>query len=128
MPFGLNGAPATFLNEAVRDMEIFVHAYLDDLVIFSNTWEEHLEHLEMVLEKLQQFGFTVKLAKCQWARTECAYLGHVVGGGRVKPELNKMEAIKTFTIPETEKKVRSFLGLLDITDISLRIMHPLLSL
>ena len=96
MPFGLNGVPATFqrlMNEVVRDMEKFAHAYLDDLVIFSDTWEEHLVHLEAMLGKLREFGLTANMTKCQWAMAECTYLGHVVGGGQVKPEINKLEAV-----------------------------------
>ena len=114
MPFGLNGAPATFqrlMNEVVRDMEKFVHAYLDDLVIFSDTWEEHLSHLGAMLEKIQQFGLTAKMVKCQWAMSECSYLGHVIGSGRVKPEINKVECVRAFPIPQTKKDVRSFHGL-----------------
>ena len=85
MPFGLNGAPATFqrlMNEVVRDMEKFAHAYLDDLVIFSDTWEEHHSDLRAILEKVQLFALTAKMAKCQWAMTECSYLGHVIGQAR----------------------------------------------
>ena len=114
MPFGLNGAPATFqrlMNEVVRDMENFAQAYLDDLVIFSDTWSEHLSHLQTVLERLQGFGLTAKMAKCQWAMGECTYLGHVIGGGHVKPEMNKLEAVENFPVPKTKKEVRSFLGL-----------------
>ena len=114
MPFGLNGAPATFqrlMNEVVRDKENFAQAYLDDLVIFSDTWSEHLSHLQTVLERLQGFGLTAKMAKCQWAMGECTYLGHVIGGGHVKPEMNKLEAVENFPVPKTKKEVRSFLGL-----------------
>ena len=55
MPFGLNGAPTTFqrlINEVVRDLEKYAHAYLDDMVVFSDSWIEHLGHLETILEKL----------------------------------------------------------------------------
>ena len=114
MPFGLNGAPGTFqrlMNEVVQDLEKFAHAYLDDLVVFSDTWREHLSHLETILEKLQEFGLTAKMPKCQWEMAECTYLGHVVGGGQVKPEINKLEAVKNFPTPKTKKEVQSFLGL-----------------
>ena len=113
MSFGLNGAPATFqrlMNEVVRDIESFAQAYLDDLVVFSDTWTEHLSHLQTVLEKLQEFGLTAKKAKCQWAMAECTYLGHVIGGGLVKPEYNKLEAVEKFLVPKTKKEVRSILG------------------
>ena len=65
MAFRLNGASASFqrlMNEVVRDLEKFAHAYLDDLVVFSDTWTEHLIHLETILEKLQEFGLTVELS------------------------------------------------------------------
>ena len=68
MPFGLNGATATFqrlMNEVVSDMENFAQDYLDDLVAFSDTRTEHLSHLQTILKKLQEFGLTAKMAKCQ---------------------------------------------------------------
>ena len=99
------------MNEVVRDMEKFAHAYLDDLVIFSDTWEEHLVYLEAILGKLREFGLIANMTKCQWAMAECTYLGHVVGGGQVKPEINKLEAVEKFPVPKTKKEVRSFLGL-----------------
>ena len=111
MPFRPNGASATFqrlMNEVVRDLEKFVYTYLDDLVVFSETWTEHLIHLETILEKLQEFELTAKMPKCQWAMAEYTYLGHVVGGGQVKPEINKLESVKNFPIPKTKKEVRSF--------------------
>ena len=87
MPFVLNGAPATFQRLMMRDLEKFAHAHLDDLVVFSDTWTEHLSHLETILEKLQEVGLTAKMLKCQWAMAECTYLGHVVGGGQVNLKL-----------------------------------------
>ena len=94
-----------------EDLEKFAHAYLDDLVVFSDTWTEHLSHLETILEKLQESGLTAKMPKYQWAMAECTYLGHVVGGSQVKPEMNKLEAVKNFPTPKTKKEVWSFLGL-----------------
>ena len=92
-------------------MEKFARAYLDDLVVFSDSWTEHLSHLETILEKLQEFGLTAKMAKCQWAMAECTYLMHVVGGGCVKLEINILEAVENFPVPQTKKEVWSFLGL-----------------
>ena len=81
------------------------------IVIFSDTWEEHLVYLEAMLGKLQEFSLTANVTKCQWAMAECTYLGHVVGGGQVKPEINKLEAVEKFPVPKTKKEVWSFLGL-----------------
>ena len=92
-------------------MEKFVHAYLDNLVIFSDTWEEHLVYLETMPGKLREFGLTTNMTKCQWAMAECMYFEHVVGGSQVKPEINKLEAVEKFPVPKTKKEVRSFLGL-----------------
>ena len=114
MPFRLDGASASFqrlINEVVREIESFAQAYLDDLVVFSDTWTEDLSHLQTALEKLQEFGLTAKMAKCQWAMAACTYLGHVIGGGLIKPEINKLEAVEKFPVPKTKKEVRSFLGL-----------------
>ena len=85
----------------------FAHAYLDDLVVFSDSWTKHLGHLETILEKLQEFGLTAKMAECQLSMAECTYLGHVVGGGYVKPEINKLEAMERELFSAKKQKRRS---------------------
>ena len=67
--------------------------------------------METILEKLQEYGLTAKMAKCQWEMAECTYLGYVVDSGYVKPEINKLEAVENFPVPKTKKEIRSFLGL-----------------
>ena len=114
MPFGLCGAPATFqrmMDQVIRGMNHFASAYLDDLIIFSTSWESHLSNLRAVLSRLSEVGLTTKPSKCQFAMAECTYLGHVVGNGVVKPEPGKLEAVEQFQLPETKTQVRSFLGL-----------------
>jgi len=114
MPFGLCGAPVTFqrmMDKVTRGMNQYANAYLDDLIIFSKTWEDHLVHVRAVLDRLKEVGLTVKPSKCQLAMAECTYLGHVVGNGVMKPERSKIQAITQFPQPETKKDVRSFLGL-----------------
>ena len=114
MPFGLSGAPASFqrlMDVITKDTYQFAHAYLDDLVIFSSSWEEHLEQLAVILGRLEEGGLTVKPSKCQFGVTECEYLGHRVGGGKVRPLKDKVEAINSFPVPEDKKQVPSFLGL-----------------
>lgn len=86
MPFGLVGAPAVFqrlMNTLLTDCGSFASAYMDDVVVFSRTWDDHLQHLEMVFKTLQEAGLTVKRAKCQLGKKQCVYLGHVVGQGHV---------------------------------------------
>ena len=114
MPFGLCGAPATFqrmMDQIIWGRHHYVRAYLDDLVIFSKTWEEHLEHLNAVFQLLQDAGLTIKLKKCQFVMQECSYLGHVIGHGVTRPEAQKIKAIRSYPQPRTKKEVRSFLGL-----------------
>ena len=67
-----------------------------------------MKHLTDVLEQIKKAGLTVKLGKCQFAMSQCVYLGHIVGNGMVKPEMGKVEAVENFPLPET---IRTFLGL-----------------
>ena len=83
----------------------FANAYIDDLIIFSRTWEEHLKHLREVLTRIQEAGLTVKPKKCKYGMAQCSYLGHVIGGGEVKMEISKVEAIQKFSTPTTKKEV-----------------------
>jgi hypothetical protein len=114
MPFGLSGAPASFqrmMNGLTQGCEQFAAAYLDDLIVYSNTWDEHLHHLEEILERLKQANLTAKPEKCQFGRRSCVYLGHIVGSGTVKPEVTKLDAVRSFPQPTSKKEVRAFLGL-----------------
>ena len=114
MPFGLQGAPATFqrlMNRVLNGLEEFSGAYLDDLIIFSRTWDEHLHHLSAVLDRIRAAGLTAKMKKCQFGTSQCLYLGHMVGGGNVSPDLSKMDAVSAMGVPKTKKQVRTFLGL-----------------
>ncbi|KAL5497626.1 hypothetical protein EMCRGX_G014134 [Ephydatia muelleri] len=114
MPFGLQGAPATFqrlMDGVIRGLEGRCAAYLDDLIIFSHSWAEHLVHIREVLSRLQGAGLTAKPSKCHFGMLECTYLGHVVGKGVVQPEPSKVQAVMNFPIPSTKTQVRGFLGL-----------------
>jgi len=114
MPFGLQGAPATFqrlMDRVLSGHQEFAAAYLDDVVIHSSTWSDHLRHLDAVLSRLSEAGLTANPKKCRLAMTQCSYLGHTVGSGVVRPEVAKTQAIKDFAIPVTKTDVRAFLGL-----------------
>ena len=114
LPFGLHGAPATFqrlMDRLLRGTEGFAAAYLDDICIYSSTWEEHLQHVQHVLSLVKEAGLTIHPQKCTLAREETAYLGYVLGRGVIRPQVGKVEAIKTAERPTTKKQVRSFLGL-----------------
>ncbi|XP_072182290.1 uncharacterized protein [Diadema setosum] len=114
MPFGMKGAPATFqrlVDKVLRGAQAYAAAYIDDIVIFSETWEEHVEHLKDVLGRLREAGLTAKPAKCKFGEREVLYLGFVIGGGKVKPEPAKIEAVVSYPRPVTKTDVRAFLGL-----------------
>ena len=101
-PFGLSGAPATFqrlMDRVLRGLDSFSAAYLDDVIIFSMSWESHLEHLRAVFQRLREAGLTAKPRKCQFGMQQCSYLGHVVGSGVVKSELPKLQAVVAFPTP-----------------------------
>ncbi|XP_078250689.1 uncharacterized protein LOC144589588 [Pogona vitticeps] len=114
LSFGLRNAPATFqrlMDQTLAGLNDFTVAYIDDIGIFSNTWEDHLIHLELVLQRLSAAGLTVKASKCQLGSPEIKYLGHMVGGGMIKPLEAKIEAVRDWPRPNTKKKIKSFLGL-----------------
>ena len=111
MPFGLQGAPATFqrmMDKVLHGLGDFAAAYLDDVVIHSNTREEHLGHIQQVMERLRKAGLTAKPKKCQFAMTRCTYLGHIVGSGVVQPEPSKVDAIRSFPSTRTGDLQKSF--------------------
>ena len=113
MPFGLCNAPATFqklVAKVIAGLEQFVGAYLDDIIIFSNTWSDHIKHIKSVLQRIQNAGLTIKRSKCVFASASVEYLGHVVGLNKVQPRQIKVEAILHFPQPRDRKQLRSFLG------------------
>ncbi|KAJ1184471.1 hypothetical protein NDU88_001277 [Pleurodeles waltl] len=114
MPFGLKNAPATFqwlVNGVLAGKDAYSAAYLDDIAVYSSSWEEHLLHLEEVLQAPQQAGLTIKASKCQIGQGSVVYMGHLVGGGKVQPLQAKIETIKAWQPPRTQTEVRAFLGL-----------------
>ena len=88
----------------------YAAAYLDDVVIYSKSWEEHIRHITDVLQRLREAGLTIRPKKCQFGMDRCSYLGHI-GNGEVRPEKNKVQAVRDFPIPATKRRVRAFLGL-----------------
>ena len=113
MPFGLRNAPATFqrlMNKVVRGLEGCA-VYLDDVVVFSDTWEEHLERVRALFDRLHWARLTVNLAKCEFAKATVTYLGKVVGRGEVRTIEEKVKAIQDFPVPTTKKELLRFLGM-----------------
>ena len=113
VPFGLAQAPAYFqelMTGVLKDLP-FAMAYLDDIIIYSSTPEEHLEHIRTVFEKLRDAKLSMKLSKCHFFAKEIQYLGHILGKEGIKPVPAKTEAIKVMHPPVNPKQVHAFLGL-----------------
>jgi transposase InsO family protein len=115
MPMGLINSPATFQRLMDRVLGklryTFALVYLDDIMVHSETWEEHLEHLTAVFECLKAAGLTVKLKKCHFGREEVEYLGHVVGREGIKVDQKKVAAIRELRAPRNVSEVRTLLGM-----------------
>ncbi|CAM5146436.1 unnamed protein product [Natator depressus] len=86
-------------------------AYLDDVAIFSDSWAEHLEHVQKVFKRIREAGLTVKAKKCQIGLNRMTYLGHQVGQGTINPLQAKVDAIQKWPVPKSKKQVQAFLGL-----------------
>ena len=114
MPFGLRNAPATFqklVQKVLLGLDTFTAAYLDDILIFSESWHEHICHIKEVLKRIRQAGLTIKACKCDFATAEVDYLGHTIGLGKVAPRNAKVLALQNFPRPNNKKQLQSFLGL-----------------
>ena len=113
MPFGMCNAPATFqrLVNIVFAGVANCTAYLDDVVIHSSSWAEHVSTLELVFKRLERASLTLNLAKCEFGKATVTYLGKQVGRGQVRALTGKVEAIVAFPAPTTRRQLRRFLGM-----------------
>ncbi|GBG70368.1 hypothetical protein CBR_g6496 [Chara braunii] len=115
MPFGLTNAPATFqtmMNDIFRDiLEEYILVYLDDIVVYSRTLEDHLRYLCDVLQRLRKHGFYAKLSKCRFAQRKVDFLGHHVSDQGLHMDDAKITIIAEWPVPTSAKQLRSFLGL-----------------
>ena len=113
VPFGLAQAPAYFqnlMNKVLHGLN-FAFSYLDDIIIFSETPEEHLKHIRIVLKRLQSANLKMKKSKCCFFKRELHYLGHLLTTEGIKPQPEKVKAISELKPPSTSKGVREFLGM-----------------
>ena len=136
LPFGLTNAPATFMNlmnEIFKDhLDLFVIVYLDDILIYSKTWKDHLRHIRIVLDILRKERLFGKISKCVFGVTEVEYLGHNISGNGLSVDPQKVKAVKEWPVPKNKQQVQSFLGFVNyyrkfIKDCSL-IAKPLTEL
>uniref|UniRef100_A0A674PMU1 Gypsy retrotransposon integrase-like protein 1 n=1 Tax=Takifugu rubripes TaxID=31033 RepID=A0A674PMU1_TAKRU len=114
MPFGLTNAPAVFqalINDVLRDMlNKFIFVYLDDILIFSESEEEHVQHVRLVLQRLLENRLFVKAEKCDFHTTSISFLGFVVARGQLSPDPAKVRAVMEWPTPSSRRQLQQFLG------------------
>ena len=115
MPFGLTNAPAAFMDLMNRVFKKYLDkciiVFIDDILVYSKTEEEHAEHLRIALETLRHERLYAKFSKCEFWLREVQFLGHIVGEDGIKVDPAKIEAVMNWERPKTPTEVRSFLGL-----------------
>jgi len=98
------------MDRVLKGFGDFVRAYMDDLVVFSYNWDEHMQHVRQVLQALRKTGLTVNPNKCHWGVEKLEFLGHVIGKGVVSVPQTRASAIRNYVKPKTNKGLRAFLG------------------
>jgi hypothetical protein len=115
MPFGLSNAPSTFLALMNSILKAFLRhcvlVFFDDILIYSGSWTEHMQHLRAVLDVLHAHHLHLKRAKCAFATRAVHYLGHVISEAGVSMDVSKVEAVQSWPQPRSARGLRGFLGL-----------------
>lgn len=115
MPYGLTGAPATF--QAITNhilaplLRKCVVVFIDDILIYNKTYEEHLQHVKRVFELLEEHQFKVRLSRCSFAKQQLNYLGHVLSAEGIATDPSKIAIVQKWPTPSSVKELRSFLGM-----------------
>ena len=114
VPFGVTNAPAQFINlinDLLQDyLDEFILVFLDDILVYSRSMEEHAKHLRKLLQRLREQMLYVKASKCDIARTTVDFLGQHVTPAGMSPQEQKLKAVKEWETPRDIRGVRSFLG------------------
>ncbi|KAL0148088.1 hypothetical protein M9458_056628, partial [Cirrhinus mrigala] len=114
LPFGLSNAPAVFqalVNDVLRDMvDQFIYVYLDDILIFSHSLQEHVQHVRRVLQRLLENGLYVKAEKCVFHAQSVPFLGYIVSAEGVRMDSDKVQAVVNWPTPDSRKALQRFLG------------------
>lgn len=115
LPFGLTNAAQSFqrfIHSIVRKFN-FCFPYIDDMLVASNTEEEHIEHLRILLTELNKYQLNINLGKCVFGVDEVSFLGYLVSSTGIKPLPDRVKVIQDFPLPNTIKELRQFLGLVN---------------
>ena len=113
MPFGLKSASNTFIrciSRVLHPIRAFTEPFVDDMSVFSMTWEEHLRHLDKFLETIKNSGMTLSPKKCSFAQSKVTFVGHVIGSGQIIPDPVKIATVSNLQPPTTKKDVRRLIG------------------
>lgn len=116
MTFGLRNAAQTFqrfMDEVLRDLDDFCFGYLDDILVFSSSEEQHKNHLHQLFNRLKDYGVLINTTKCIFGQPEVKFLGYSVSDKGTSPLKTKVQAILEFAVPKTAKELRRFLGMLN---------------
>ena len=113
MPLGVRNAPAVFqelMTKLFRNHKAYCSPYMDDLIVYSSSWKEHVGHVREVLSILRTACLTANPAKCHWGGMQMEFLGHMVGEGLMAIPQHRVQALAKYTKPTSKKGLRSFLG------------------
>ena len=113
-PYGLCGSPAVFqncMNAVLGDIRHFALAFVDDIIVFSETYEDHLEHLQAVFDRLRKANLKLKISKCDFVKKQLNYLGHIISDDGISVDPGKVSVMENLQPPENIRDVRSFLGM-----------------
>jgi len=117
LPFGLTNAPGGYqrrMNTVLaKFLDIFVVVYLDDVMIFSQTLEEHVDHVKQISDSLSEVGMILNLSKCEFFTTEVRFLGHIVSADDVRPDPRNIQKVLDWPVPCTITDVRGFNNLVN---------------
>ena len=113
MPFGLKSAGNTFIRgmtHILKSIRDFTQPFVDDVAVFSDTWEDHVRHLNQFLDVVQEAGLTLNISKAAFAHNKVKFVGHIIGSGFIEPDRIKLECLDRMKPPTTKKDLRKMIG------------------
>jgi hypothetical protein len=115
VPYGFKNSLSAFiraLDKVLRDEDVGNHMvmYVEDILIHSSNFDDHLLHIDRVIHKLTAAGFTINAATCQFCKPEIKFLSHIVSDKTVKPDRERIEGTRRYPVPKNQKQLRRFLG------------------